>query len=238
MKSEDKKEPTPTPTPEVVSVRPPGAFRTQDLLAALVTVLLILSGALLYRALAEPALLKENLAGIDLERPAAWLPFRAVPVAPEPLALTIDGESQQRPARRTIHLISQSPIASVDRIELRVEPRPVYKNWRGVLSLFRVGRYGDTYWTAQSAQVGINGREWVRTEFRYAYVAYAGDSPKLATGIEYATLVSNMLYVVTFHGDRKSAHVLSELVRPTLVVNAEAAAQRFRESQSSERAPR
>ena len=82
------------------------------------------------------------------------------------------------------------------RLEVRIDHRPVYKNWRGALSLARVSRYGDTYWTANSLERSVGGREWVETQFRYAFTAYSGDSPKVATGIEYATLNGDLLYVL------------------------------------------
>ncbi len=217
---------TPAPAePEApAAVAPPGAFLRNDLMVVAVATALIVGSIFLYQLLTRPALISDKHEGLHVSRPAAWLPFHPVPRAPQALAMAVEpsdaAAAVEKPPDIT-NLIAQSPIEPVNRIEIRIEPRPVFRNWRGALSLFRVARYGDTYWTAASGAVDINGREWIRTRFRYAYVAYAGDSPRVATGIEYATLVSERLFVVTFHGNEDSALALSELLAPKLAIDAE-----------------
>jgi hypothetical protein len=163
--------------------------------------------------------------GLSLMRPNSWLPPQPVIPTPSRLALSIgsgtSADAKRRPpAGLPYHVVYQSPTDPLVRLEIRIDRRPTYNNLHGALGLARVSRYGEVYWAAESHNETIHSRDWQRTRFRYAYKSDDVDSPKVATGIEYATLNEGLVYVVTLHGSEQEAEELSELVGPTLAIDA------------------
>ena len=130
------------------------------------------------------------------------------------LRLTGSGGANRVMEAEFKRLVMRSPF------ELRIDKRPGYNNLGAALSLARVSQYGEVYWAAESDDSTIGGRDWLRTRFHYAYKSIDADSPKVATGIEYATLNGGLVYVVTFHGSEKDAESLRALIAPTLAVDA------------------
>jgi hypothetical protein len=118
------------------------------------------------------------------------------------------------------HVVYQSPSDPRMRLEVRIEDQPLYNNLIGALGIYRAGRYGETYWAADSNITNIGGRDWTRTEFSYAYKDGFNASPMIAHAIEYASLNSGQIYVVTFHGSRAQASELAAQIAPTLVLRA------------------
>ena len=62
-------------------------------------------------------------------------------------------------------------------------------------------------------------RDWVRTQYRYPFKGSPKDQPVIATAIELATLNGRLMYIVTVHGDEKTARRLEALLVPTLRVD-------------------
>jgi hypothetical protein len=120
------------------------------------------------------------------------------------------------------HVVYQAPADPLLRLEVRIEDQPLYNNLIGALGVYRSGRYGDTYWAADSRITNIGGRDWTRTKFSYAYRAGFHASPLVAHAVEYASLNSGLIYVVTFHGSPEQASELAERVAPTLSVRTAA----------------
>jgi hypothetical protein len=206
--------------------RPSGWLR-HDVLVLIGALALLATGVLAYRSLTAPRLTEFSRFGLSLERPGTWLPPQAVPPPPSRLAVAAGAQTSSSDARKApasgeelpYHVVFQSPLSPLARLEIRIDRRPTYGNLRGALGLARVSRYGEVYWAAESDEQTIDGRDWVRTRFQYAYKAGDGDSPKVATGIEYGTVNGNLVYVVTFHGSDAEAERLRALIAPTFAVD-------------------
>jgi hypothetical protein len=206
----------------------PSTWMRHDLLVLIGALALLASGVIAYRSLTAPRLTEFSRFGLSLERPGTWLPPQDVPPPPSRLAAAVGGKDGPPPEARKVrapeeglphHVVFQSPLSPLARLEIRIDRRPTYGNLRGALSLARVSRYGEVYWAAESDEQTIDGRDWVRTRFQYAYKAGDGDSPKVATGIEYGTVNGNLVYVVTFHGSDAEAERLRALIAPTFAVD-------------------
>jgi S1-C subfamily serine protease len=104
------------------------------------------------------------------------------------------------------------------RLEVRIAGRPRYHNLRRVLAFDRAQRYGEMHRSLEQRIFATGERDWLRTRFEYAYVPHPGGSPRTATGIEYAYLGEQRLYVVTLHGDGAELAWLDGIVAPTLRV--------------------
>ncbi len=123
------------------------------------------------------------------------------------------------PSDQEIHIIYRSARDARRRIEVRIGPRPGYGNLRGARAIERLGQYGEFYWEAGSGDRAISRRDWVRTEFRYAFKSSKSGSPQIANAVEYATIQDKRLYVVTVHGDLSSMKDLDTLIFPTLRID-------------------
>jgi hypothetical protein len=204
----------------------PASWQRHDALVIIGALTLFALGASWYRVLTAPQLSTYSQLGLSMQRPTVFLPPRNVARVTERLAAVIsrDQVSDRQPEIRgelPYHAEMQSAEEPINRLEVHIMRRPLYKNWRGALALGRASRYGETYWAGDSVEETIDNREWVKTTFRYAYIAHIGDVPKMATGIEYATLNGNLLYVVTFHGSDEEAERLAVLLAPTLSVDTD-----------------
>ncbi|HEU5057501.1 MAG TPA: hypothetical protein VFU21_13295, partial [Kofleriaceae bacterium] len=199
-------------------VGPPMWQRT-DLLVLVVALVLFGAGAALHRVLAAPALVPVDELGLHLARPKHWLaPVKVDPPAAG-LAAGVEGGASARPGPVLRHVVYQSAIAATARLEIRIAERPVTSPLRSALVLGRISRYGESFTPAESTERTIGGRDWIRTQYRYPFKAAPGDVPVIATAIELATLNGQVMYVVTLHGDEKTARRLEALLVPTLKVD-------------------
>lgn len=197
---------------------PPPFWQRHDLLVVVAALLLFVGGAIAHRVLAAPALVPIDELGLHLARPKSWLaPVRVAPPA-SGLAAGVDSGAA-RPGRPLRHVVYQSAVAATARLEIRIAERPASANLKSALVLGRISRYGDTFTPAESTDRTIGGRDWVRTQYRYPFKSAPGDAPVIATAIEYATLNGRLMYVVTIHGDEKTARRLEALLVPTLKVD-------------------
>ncbi len=205
-------------TTEVV---PPPMWQRHDLLVLAGALILFAVGAAAHRALAAPSLIPVDELGLRVARPKNWLaPVKVGPPAPG-LAAGVDGGDggEPRPGRVLRHLVYQSAVAPTARLEIRIAERPTTAPLRSALVLGRISRYGESFTPAESTERTIGGRDWVRTQYRYPFKGSPGDAPVIATAIELATLNGRLMYVVTLHGDEKTARRLESLLVPTLKVD-------------------
>jgi len=197
----------------------PSFYRQHDVGVLVLALAILAVSAGWYRSLHAPRLGTWTQEGLTVRYPKSWLPPEPVQLEPAQIALSVPATKEHQATSKHTHVAihSRDPLA---RIEIEIGERPVYRNWRGALSLARVSRYGDTYWT-KSSHLLDDG--WLRTEYRYAFAEYAGDSPHVLTGVEYASLLGERLYRVTFH-ERTSARAeaLAKRLVPTLVRSGEA----------------
>ena len=216
----------PSPPPERIDPRlaRPGLFQRHDLAVILLGLALLAAGAVLYGWLTAVETQRLETLGLSLERPAALLP----PIDVEPAGgfAARAGDGTPLP----YHVEYQSPTSPLLRLEILVDQRPTYNNLHAARALDRVSRYGEMYWSEPTEEVKIAGRTWLRTRFRYGYKADTFDTPKVASGVELATLNGGLLYVVTAHGELDESDELAALIAPTLTADANHPAASFHET--------
>ena len=198
---------------------PPPFWQRHDLLVVVIALLLFAGGTAAHRVLAAPALIPIDELGLHVARPKSWLsPIRVAPPAAG-LAAGVESTASARRDKVLRHVVYQSAVAGTARLEIRIAERPASANLKSALVLARISRYGDSFTPAESTDRTIGGRDWVRTQYRYPFKGAPGDAPVIATAIEYATLNGRLMYVVTVHGDEKTARRLEALLVPTLKVD-------------------
>ena len=198
----------------------PSFWQRHDLGVLLFALAIFAGGTLITRRLARPTLISFDRAGLLFQRPAGWLPGQRPTLKAASLASSAAAvESSPAPkesSEQDLHIVYQSARHAKQRIEVRIAPRPSYGNLRGARAIERLGRYGEFYWEEKTSDRSIARRDWLRTEFRYAFKASKGGSPQIANAVEYATLQDKRLYVVTFHGNSKAMNELDRSIAPTL----------------------
>ena len=189
-----------------------------DLGVLIVALALLAGGALVHRFLAAPNIAEFSQEGLHFERPGGWLPGQVPQGAMSPLARNQAGFGAPAQAVSSAHLhtVFVSPQDARRRIEVRIAARPAYSNLRGALAVQRLGEYGELYWARHSGNAAIEGRDWLRTEFRYAFKASKGGSPQIAEAIEYAIVNAGRLYVVTLHDAPDAVGTLDSMIAKTL----------------------
>ena len=198
---------------------PPPLWQRHDLLVVAAALLLFAVGAAAHRAVAAPALVPVDELGLHIARPKNWLAPQKVGPPASGLAAATGGAAPARPGRVLRHVVYQSAIAPTARLEIRIAERPASAPLKSALVLGRISRHGESFTPAESTERTIGGRDWIRTQYRYPFKSSPGDAPVIATAIELATLNGQVMYVVTLHGDEKTARRLESLLVPTLKVD-------------------
>tara|TARA_R110002096_G_scaffold143328_3_gene299230 strand:+ start:93226 stop:93891 length:666 start_codon:yes stop_codon:yes gene_type:complete len=201
----------------------PSLSQRHDLGVLIVALAMLAGGALVHRYRAAPSVVPYAKEGLVFERPGGWLPAQIPAVSVSPLVQHQAGfgVATTIPTRapNTVHTIYVSPLDARRRIEVRIEDRPAYSNLRGALAVARLGQYGEFYWARHSGNATIANRDWLRTEFRYAFKANKGSSPQIAEAVEYAIVNAGRLFVVTLHDEPDSPSKLEPLVAKTLRIS-------------------
>jgi hypothetical protein len=198
--------------------RPPSRWQRHDALVVALALALFAGGALAHRAMTRPRLAPFSHGGLALERPAGWLPPVAVPAPP--LRLAADAPLDGAPGPGPYHVRFAAPLDPLAGLEVRVQPRGGADQAQIALGLGRAARYGEAYWAEEGESRTIAGRDWLRTRFRYAAKPVRSAPPVLAAAIEYAAVLGDRVYVVTFHGAGDDAEALEALIAPTLALAA------------------
>lgn len=198
----------------------PSFLQRHDLGILLFALAIFAGGTLITRRLATPRLIDFHQGGLHFQRPVGWLPVQQLSLPAAGLARTTAGfgTSETAESDAILHLLYRSARDARQRIEVRIAPRPAYGNLRGARAVERMGQYGEFYWEAGSQERSIARRDWLRTEFRYAFKASKGGTPQIANAVEYATLKDKRVYVITVHGDLQSMNTLDKTLYPTLRV--------------------
>lgn len=218
----ERPEPRKEPSEEdAAQVERPGLLYRNDLVVVIAGLALLAIGSLAHHTLSAPTMVTFHKHGLEFRAPGGWATPSAVPAAPTHLARELRSAPRTEApsaasAVPTLHEIYTYAADSNIRLEVRVAPKPRYGNLRTVLSFERHNRYGELYRSIRVSNVPIRGRDWLRARFEYAYKAHDDDSPKVATGIEYAAVGGDRLYVVTMHGNAENASWLESRVAPTL----------------------
>lgn len=208
------------------SLAAPSLWQRHDLGVLIFAFAIFAGGVLLHRSLTAPKLIEFRHEGLAFDRPGGWLPGVRPAATQAALASKSTGfgarDPKESPAEKDFHIVYSAPRDARQRIEVRVSERPAYSNLGGVLAVRRLGRYGEFYWVRSSRNQSIGRRDWVRSEYRYAFKASKNSSPQIAEAVEYATLNDGRLYVVTLHGSPENMKELDNLVAKTLRVEAQA----------------
>lgn len=201
----------------------PSVWQRFDLGVIIFALAIFAGGVLAHRSFTLPDLMTFERGRLVFERPAGWLP--GVRPADEQVALADTGPGFGRaPAPMAaetpadFHIVYASPWDARLRLEVRISEPPTYKNLSGALAVARMARYGEYYWVRASKMHSIAKRDWLRTEFRYAFKANKAGTPEIADAIEYAIVDDDHLYQVTVHGDPGDMGEIDRLLRETLRV--------------------
>jgi hypothetical protein len=184
------------------SSRPPaqGWFLEHDGLVTLVAVLLLLSGWFSYRQVTAQELATFDRQGLTFTYPKGWFPND-----PAPDAFPVN--------------VSFAALEATTRVEVRISKKPAFDGpLESVLDLTRSQRYGELYKKVASDKRTVSGKEWLRSEFVYAFKKTDDDSPRLAQAVEYATVNNENLYVVTIHGPSDRVRDLEHEVLGTVAL--------------------
>ncbi len=190
----------------------PGFFSRHDISVILVGLAILTIGLIIDHTLAQPPTRRFDQFGLSFDRPAIFLP-----------AIAANDPATEQTAEGTalpFHVTYQSPHDPTLRLEVLIAPRPSFNNLRAARALDRASIYGEMMWQKGSTNVNIQGRNWLRSDLRYAFVPGEFNQPQLASAIEFATLNGSLLYVVTLHGNESAALELANEVRPSLSANA------------------
>mgnify|MGYP001561910262 CR=1 FL=1 len=198
---------------------PPGAWKRYDILVVVAALGLIAVGGVGYRRMTTAPTVADGRFGLELVRTTTWFAPETVGPPPSRLAAGL----ADRPAPPEIppdligeefpyHVVYTSSVNALVRLEIQVAPRPRYSNVQASLAFARRDRYGELYWAAPSRIQTINGHDWLRTHFRYAYKLSRGDAPRMSQAVEYAALNGDLLYAITMHGSDEEIRQLEDVM--------------------------
>jgi hypothetical protein len=204
---------------------PPGAFKRHDIIVVLAALVLIAVGGLSYRYMTTAPTVHDGMFGLEFVRTTSWLAPETVGPRPSRLAAGV----ADRPPPPEIppdligeqfpyHVLYTSSLNALVRLEVQIAPRPRYSNMQAALAFARRDRYGELYWAAPSKIQTINGHDWLRTAFRYAYKLSRDDAPRMSQGVEYAAINGDLLYAITMHGSDAEIDQLEEVIAGSLQV--------------------
>lgn len=177
------------------------AFLRHDLLVPALAALALIGGWLAHDSLTRPKLATLSRDGLSFRYPAGW---------------HVSSDSDQLPAHLRIQPIGQSAEEHVD-VSLLTKP-PVDGPIDQIIDLYRSREYGDLYKSFGATRRNVGGREWVRTQFAYAYKLTEGDVPKVGWGVEYAAVNGDRLYIVSVHAPEERVRTLESEILGTLAV--------------------
>jgi S1-C subfamily serine protease len=196
-----------------------GQYRRHDGVVIALALVIVFAAAQLHRHLVTPEPVTEKQFGLTFARSTAWL---APEPAPMPAPRLVPGVTPARPREGQLpyHVVYTSALDAEARLEVLIDERPPWSNLLTGLELDRRTRYGELY-AADSSQVrSVEGHDWLRTEYHYAFVPEVGDQPRIGHAVEYATVDREHLYVITFHGSTSQTDRMEDVTAPSLRVES------------------
>jgi hypothetical protein len=159
-----------------------GWFLEHDGIVTVAAMVLLLLGFLSYRQVTAQQLATFDRQGLTFTYPKGWFPNDPTPEA-FPVA------------------VSFAAIDPTTKVEVHVSKKPAFDGpIESVLDLSRSRQYGELYKKFSTEKRTIAGKEWLRSDFSYAFKKSDDDTPRVASAVEYATVNNENLYVVTIHG--------------------------------------
>ncbi len=175
-------------------------WETHDALVVVVALVLLGGGAVLAAHADCPAMKRYEADGLSVDVPAAWLREAK------------EGGVQFRGED------------AVTRLEVRSLPRAEPSvGVDGLLELERGQTYGQMYQRLGAGRRKLHDKEWLRTEYVYAFKPTPSHAPRVAHAVEIAyptdaAVASPRLWVVTLHGSEDRVRELEPWVLGTVDV--------------------
>src|SRR5262249_45488516 len=162
-----------------------GHYRQHDGIVIALALVIVFVAAQVHRRLVTPADVTVKEFGPTFARSTAWL---APEPAPLPAPRLVPGPAPARPRAGDLpyHVVFTSALDAEARMEVLVDDRPAWSNLLTGLELDRRTRYGDLYAADSSVARSVEGHDWLRTEYHYAFVPEVGDQPRIGHAVEYA----------------------------------------------------
>jgi S1-C subfamily serine protease len=188
-------------------------YQRLDGLVLVAALTIVIAASVAYRTLVTPPAVLFEERGLSFLRSSAWLPPE--PVAP--IAARIHRGDNLRPSKGLpYHAAFESALEDDVRMEVQISEHPRWSNLVTGLEIERRTRWGELYRGEVSTARTIGGHDWLRTPFRHAFVGEKTKDPRVGTGLEYAGMDRDQLYVITFFGSPEQLAVLEKTVVPTL----------------------
>jgi hypothetical protein len=170
-------------------------WETHDAVVVVAALVLLAGGAVVAARAECPAMKRYEAGGIAMDVPATWL---------------------RQPREGGVQFRGED---AVTRLEVRTLPRPEPSvGIDGLLELDRGQMYGQMYRRLASERRTIHGREWLRTEFVYAFKPTEEHAPRVANAVEIAAPIADKVWVVTLHGPEERVRELEPWVLGTATV--------------------
>ncbi|HTJ42740.1 MAG TPA: serine protease [Kofleriaceae bacterium] len=196
-----------------------GQYRRHDGVVVALALVIVFVAAQVHRRLVTPEAIIKTEHGLTFARSTAWLTPESVPM-PAPRLVPGITPVRSREGALPYHVVFTSALDAESRLEILIDERPPWSNLLTGLELDRRTRYGELY-AADSSQVrSVEGHDWLRTEYHYAFVPEVGDQPRIGHAVEYATVDREHLYVITFHGSPAQTERMEDVTAPSLRVES------------------
>jgi S1-C subfamily serine protease len=196
-----------------------GHYRRHDGIVIALALAIVFAAAQIHRRLVTPEPTPFDEHGLTFKRSTAWLAPESVPL---PAPRLVPGVAPARPVTGALpyHVVFTSALDAEVRMEVLIDDRPLWSNLLTGLELDRRTRYGELYAADSSEVRSVEGHDWLRTEYHYAFVGEIGDQPRIGHAVEYATVDREHLYVVTFQGTPAATERMEDVTAPSLRVES------------------
>jgi S1-C subfamily serine protease len=192
-------------------------YHRHDIFVLLLAFVIIVLAGHWHRGMVTPDTTDFAERGLQFKHSTAWLAPQPIG-APSPRIIVGLTPQQPQQPESVYHVELTSTLDPDTRIEVLIDKKPAWSNIVTGLELDRRTRWGELYTLDGSDVRSIAGHDWLRTSYRYAYVADKGDVPRIGRALEYATIDRDQLYVITLFGDEGSIARIESVVAPSLKV--------------------
>ena len=192
-------------------------YHRHDILVLLLAFVIIIVAGQVHRGMVTAPTTKFSERGLTFEHSTTWLSPEPIPSPAPRIAYGLTPQSPVAPPS-LFHVLLTSSLDPDAKLEVLIDKKPAWSNIVTGLELDRRTRWGELYTLDDSSVRSIAGHDWLRTAYRYAYVADKGDVPRVGRAIEYATIDREQIYVVTVFGGEPELARIEGVVAPSLRV--------------------
>jgi S1-C subfamily serine protease len=193
-------------------------YQRHDGFVLLIALVLIIIAGRVHAHLVTPPTETFDSHGLTFEHSTAWLAPEVTPM-PSPRIVRDAFGGSPAVAPSLYHVELTSTLDAAAKIEVMIDKQPKWSNTAMILELDRRTRWGELYKLDDSSVRSIDEHDWLRTAYRYAHVPDKGDTPRVDSAIEYATIDHNeQIYVVTLFGTPAELERMEDVIAPSLRV--------------------